>query len=69
MRIATRTVNPKSNRKKRSPSRGKPLNGKKKQELPSFYEEFKEFFGIIKDGPRDLARNHKLYASGAKKWK
>ena len=35
----------------------------------SFYDEFKQFLGIIKDGPADLAKNHKLYANGTKKWK
>ncbi|MCL2639233.1 MAG: hypothetical protein FWD53_00155 [Phycisphaerales bacterium] len=38
------------------------------REIPSFNERFKDYIGIIKDGPPDLAKNHKLYACGAKKW-
>jgi hypothetical protein len=36
---------------------------------PTLNELFKDFIGSLKDGPPDLARNHKLYASGAKKWR
>ena len=50
-------------------SRRKRSIEKKHPPAKSFYDEFKDFIGIIKDGPPDLARNHKLYASGAKKWK
>jgi len=38
-------------------------------EPKTLYDLFRPFIGIIKDGPRDLAENHKLYASGAKQWK
>ena len=41
-------------------------NGQKRM---TWSELFKDYIGIIKDAPPDLARNHKLYASGAKKWK
>ena len=41
----------------------------KSRQPKTLYEQFKPFIGMIKDGPRDLAENHKLYASGAKKWK
>jgi hypothetical protein len=43
------------------PARSKPAK--------TLYDHLKPFIGMVKDGPRDLARNHKLYASGAKKWK
>jgi len=29
-----------------------------------FYEEFKDFVGVIKNGPPDLAANHDHYAHG-----
>jgi hypothetical protein len=35
----------------------------------SLNEILKPFIGIAKDLPPDFAENHKLYASGAKKWK
>jgi hypothetical protein len=34
-----------------------------------FHEEFKEFIGILKDGPPDMAENHDHYAHGAPKRK
>jgi len=51
------------------PKRTKPKPAASKPIPKSFYEEFKQFIGILKDGPPDFAENHKLYASGAKKWK
>jgi hypothetical protein len=32
-----------------------------------FYEEFKDFVGVIKNGPPDLAANHDHYAHGKAK--
>ncbi len=51
----------------RAKPRGKPAA--KPAKAKTLFERFKPFIGIIKDGPIDLAENHKLYANGQKKWK
>ena len=67
-----KTLSTKKARAKKAPVHlGRPKRTKAAASKPipkSFYEEFKQFFGILKDGPPDFAENHKLYASGAKKW-
>jgi hypothetical protein len=58
--------------KKRNSVKRKTLTKKRAKpqaNQPTLYEVFKPFIGMIKNGPPDLAENHKLYASGAKKWK
>ena len=40
-----------------------------KRQGKTLLDLFKPFVGAVKDGPADLAANHKLYASGATKWK
>jgi antitoxin (DNA-binding transcriptional repressor) of toxin-antitoxin stability system len=37
------------------------------EELPTIYERLKEFVGVIKDGPTDMAAEHDHYAHGAPK--
>lgn len=37
------------------------------EELPTLYERLKDFVGIIKDGPSDMAAEHDHYAHGAPK--
>ena len=58
-----------SSAKKAPTQRREQLNETNGQKRPTHYELFKDYIGIIKDGPPDLAKNHKLYACGAKKWK
>ena len=69
MKASTTQTTKKTRTKKAPTHRYLNLTGKNGHELPTLSERFKDFTGIIKDGPPDLARNHKLYASGAKKWK
>ena len=68
--LTEKTKTTKKTRAKKPPAhRHEKSNSKNGQKIPTLYEVFKDYFGIIKDGPPDLAKNHKLYASGAKKWK
>ena len=46
--------------RKKSTSRSKTLP-------PTHYELFKDFIGIVKDMPPDVAKNHDHYAHGAPK--
>jgi len=61
----------KTTTRSKSAHRSRPVASRipRETERKTLYELLKPFIGMIKDGPSDLARNHKLYASGAKKWK
>lgn len=47
---------------------GQVLSNEGQDSVPSLYEQFKDFVGIISDGlPEDLSRNHDHYLYGTPK--